>query len=264
MLGTRGARAHILGCEIDRLDMAAAVERCDGFITQNRLGQHVAVNAAKLVAVHKDRSLREIVNRCELVTADGQAVVWASRLLGDPLPSRVAGIDLMWELFALAERRRYRLFILGASADVLARAVEQIRTRHPGLLVAGTHDGYFPAEQEAAVAAEIAAARPHMLFVAMSSPRKEYFLSRHGRTLGVPLIMGVGGAIDVAAGVTRRAPPVMQRAGLEWLVRLAQEPRRLFRRYLVTNSRFIALVAADWVRHVLWSIDVGSRRWPPR
>lgn len=263
MLGTPGARAHVLGCEIDRLDIEQAVERCHAFITENRVGQHVAVNAAKVVSVREDPNLREIVNRCELVTADGQAVVWASRLLGDPLPARVAGVDLMWELFALAERRRYRIFILGARADVLARAVERIRMRHPGLIVAGMRDGYFPPEQDAAVAAEIAAARPHMLFVAMSSPRKEYFLGREGRSLGVPLMMGVGGAIDVAAGVTRRAPPALQRAGLEWLVRLAQEPRRLSRRYLVTNTRFIALVAAQWARHTLRSIERG-RRGPPR
>lgn len=263
MPDTERTRAHVLGCQIDRLDMAEAVARCDAFITENRVGQHVAVNAAKVVAVHADPSLRKIVNRCELVTADGQAVVWASRLLGDPLPARVAGIDLMWELFALAERRRYRLFILGARADVLARAVQRIRARHPGLVVAGTHDGYFPPEQDATVAAEIAAARPHMLLVGMSSPRKEYFLSQHGRSLGVPFIMGVGGAIDVAAGVTRRAPPAMQRAGLEWLVRLAQEPRRLFRRYLVTNTRFIGLVAVDWARNALRTFELGGRRGPP-
>lgn len=251
MPGVTLDRADVLGCRIDRLDLAEAVARCDDFIAKGRLGQHVAVNAAKLVAMRDDPGLREIVNRCELVTADGQAVVWASRLLGDPLPARVAGIDLMWELFALAERRRYRVFILGARPDVLERALQQIRLRHPELTVAGVRDGYFSRDQDAAVAAKIVAARPHMLFVAMSSPAKELFLGGPGRSLGVPLIMGVGGAIDIAAGVTRRAPLALQGAGLEWVVRLAQEPRRLFRRYLVGNTRFVAMVAGAWVRRGL-------------
>ncbi len=257
-------RVRLLGCPIDRLDMAETVERCDGFIQTNQLGQHMAVNAAKLVAMQRDRALHDMVERCELVTADGQAVVWASRLLGDPLPSRVAGIDLMWELFALAERQGYRVFILGARPDVLARAVQQIRARHPDLVVAGTRDGYFPPDDDAAVAREIAAARPQLLFVAMTSPRKEYFLDRHGRTLGVPFIMGVGGAIDVAAGVRRRAPVLLQQAGLEWLVRLAQEPRRLLRRYLVTNLRFIAMVAAEWTRGAARAALAGGRPRQPR
>jgi N-acetylglucosaminyldiphosphoundecaprenol N-acetyl-beta-D-mannosaminyltransferase len=244
------ARARVLGCEIDRVDMKRAVERCEAHIVHRHLCQHVSVNAAKLVAMQSDPALREIVNSCELITADGQAVVWASRLLGDPLPARVAGIDLMWELFALAERRGHRIFILGARADVLQTAVKRIRRQHPGLFVAGARDGYFKREQEAEVAADIAAARPDMLFVAMSSPQKEYFLGQYGRSLDVPLIMGVGGAIDVAAGVTRRAPLTLQRVGLEWLYRLAQEPRRLSRRYFVTNSRFVRLVAREWVRRV--------------
>jgi N-acetylglucosaminyldiphosphoundecaprenol N-acetyl-beta-D-mannosaminyltransferase len=257
MPGTTVDRANVLGCQIDRLDLAEAVARCDRFIAEGRLGQHVAVNAAKLVAMRDDPGLREIVNRSELVTADGQSVVWASRILGDPLPARIAGIDLMWELFAVAERRRYKVFILGARADVLDRALQRIRQRHPELTVAGARDGYFPRDQGDVVAAEIVAAQPHMLFVAMSSPGKEYFLGGPGRSLGVPLIMGVGGAIDIAAGVTRRAPLALQRAGLEWLVRLVQEPRRLLRRYLVGNTRFLAMVAAAWIRRGLTSRPRG-------
>jgi N-acetylglucosaminyldiphosphoundecaprenol N-acetyl-beta-D-mannosaminyltransferase len=169
-------------------------------------------------------------------------------VLGDPLPERVAGIDLMQALFALAARNGYGVYILGARAEVLERAVEELRGRHPGLRVVGCRDGYFGPEEDAEVAREIREARPDMLFVAISSPRKEYFLGEQGPGLGVPFAMGVGGAIDVIAGETRRAPRWMQRLGLEWLYRLAQEPRRLLRRYATTNGRFVALVARDWVR----------------
>jgi UDP-N-acetylglucosamine 2-epimerase (non-hydrolysing) len=236
-----GQRAQLLGTAIDRLEMDEVVARCERSIDARAPIQHVAVNAAKVVAMQQDQGLRQIVNRCELITADGQSVVWASHLLGDPLPSRVTGIDLMEQLFELAERRRYRVYVLGGRADVLDTAIQRLRQRHPRLELAGYRDGYFSADEEPAVAAQIRRARPDMLFVAMPTPRKEYFLARWGDELEVPFSMGVGGAIDVLAGVTRRAPAVLQRLGLEWAFRLAQEPRRLFRRYLVTNSRFVLL-----------------------
>ena len=238
-------RAEVLGCSIDRVDMSEAAERCDRFVRTRAGAQHMAVNAAKIVAMRHDEALHSLIDDCELVTADGQAVVWASRLLGDPLPTRVAGIDLMWELLALAERRRYRVYLLGARAETLQRAIARLRKHHPELIVAGHRDGYFSEAEEPSVAAEIRAARPDLLFVAMPTPRKEYFLGRWGPELDVPFSMGVGGAFDVVAGVTRRAPRAVQRLGLEWAFRLAQEPRRLFRRYLVTNSAFVALTLRD-------------------
>jgi N-acetylglucosaminyldiphosphoundecaprenol N-acetyl-beta-D-mannosaminyltransferase len=230
-----GDRAEVLGCSIDRVDMSEAAERCDRFVRTRAGAQHMAVNAAKIVAMHHDEGLHRLVDRCDLVTADGQAVVWASRLLG----------DLMLELLALAEDRGYRVYVLGAQREVLERAVARLRERHPRLELAGYRDGYFSDADEPSVAAEIRAARPDLLFVAMSTPRKEYFLGRWGPELDVPFSMGVGGAIDVVAGVTKRAPRSLQRLGLEWAFRLAQEPRRLFRRYLVTNSEFVALTLRD-------------------
>lgn len=245
---TAPSRAELLGCSIDRLDMQATLARCEELIRTGDFGQHVAINAAKLVAMRGNPQLSDIVARCELVSADGQSVVWASRLVGDPLPERVTGIDLMQELLGLAERRGFRVYVLGAKADVLARAERRIRERHPQLPLVGTRDGYFSDAQAAAVAAEIAALRPDILFVAMSSPRKEYWLGRYGPDLGVPFVMGVGGSVDVLAGVKRRAPALAQRLGLEWLYRLAQEPGRLWRRYLITNVRFMGLVGVEAAR----------------
>lgn len=238
-------RAEVLGCAIDRVDMSEAAERCDRFVRTRAGAQHMAINAAKIVAMRDDAALHELIDRCELVTADGQAVVWASRLLGDPLPARVAGIDLMLELLALAERRGYRVYLLGARPDTIETAVSRLRDRHPELVVAGYRDGYFSEAEEPSVVAAIRAARPDLLFVAMPTPRKEYFVGRWGRELDVPFSMGVGGAIDVIAGVTRRAPRYVQRLGLEWAFRLAQEPRRLMRRYFVTNSKFLGLTLRD-------------------
>ena len=236
-------RTEVLGCPIDVVDMDQALRRCDEFIRARGFAQHMAINAAKIVAMRDDPQLREVIARCHLVTADGQAIVWAAKLLGRPLPERVAGIDLMNALIARAEERGYRIFILGAKQDVLETAVERIRERHPLLELAGYRDGYFSREEEAQVAGQIRDSRADILFVAISSPRKEYFLGDHGPSLGVPFVMGVGGAIDVTAGRTRRAPGWMQKTGLEWLFRLLQEPRRMFKRYATTNLRFIGLVA---------------------
>jgi N-acetylglucosaminyldiphosphoundecaprenol N-acetyl-beta-D-mannosaminyltransferase len=208
----------------------------------------MAINAAKLVKLRDDAWLRDIVAGCELVNADGQAVVWASRVLGTPLPERVAGIDLMQELFGLAEERGWPIFILGAKRDVLDTALSVIGERHPALKIAGSRDGYFADDEVGDVCDEIRTSGARMLFVAMGTPRKEYFLGEHGPTLGVPFVMGVGGSIDVVAGITKRAPLLWQRAGLEWLYRLLQEPRRMFRRYVTTNTQFVALVARQALR----------------
>jgi len=222
--------------------MTDTVERCQAIIERGAFAQQVSINAAKLVTLKKDSAMRDVVNRCELVNADGQSVVWASRLLGDPLPERVAGIDLMHALIAMAEREGYGIYILGARREVLDTAVRQLREIHPDLRIVGYRDGYFSEEESPEVAAAIRHSGAQILFVAMSSPRKEHWLGEHGPTLNVPFVMGVGGSIDIVAGITRRAPRAWQRLGVEWLYRLLQEPRRMFRRYLVTNVQFGALI----------------------
>jgi N-acetylglucosaminyldiphosphoundecaprenol N-acetyl-beta-D-mannosaminyltransferase len=223
--------------------MDETVTRAETAVTSGTYVQHMAINAAKLVHMHNDPELRAVVEECDLVTADGQAVVWASRVLGDPLPERIAGVDLMMRLLELSARRGYRVFILGAKRDVLDAAIAELLRRHPQLQIAGARDGYFSESEWGEVAREIRDARPDLLFVAISSPTKELFLGRHGRDLGVPFVMGVGGAIDIVAGITRRAPALWQRLGLEWLFRLLQEPRRMARRYLTTNVLFLLAVA---------------------
>jgi N-acetylglucosaminyldiphosphoundecaprenol N-acetyl-beta-D-mannosaminyltransferase len=227
--------------------MEATVERCAEIIDAGEPTQHVAINVAKVVALEDDSKLRDVVERCELVSVDGQPIVWASRLLGDPLPERVAGIDLMFRLLGLAEERGYRVYILGAKQEVLETAIGRLGERYPRLVVAGYHHGYFKDEESPEICELVRASEPHILFVAMSSPRKELWLAEHARDLGVPFSMGVGGSIDIVAGVTKRAPASMQRLGLEWFYRFLQEPRRLGPRYLRTNLRFAGLLARELV-----------------
>lgn len=238
-------RVSVLGCAIDCVDLDEALARCEAVIESRGFAQHMAINVAKLVAMRKDERLRESVADCELVTADGQPVVWASRLLGQPLPERVAGIDLMEKLLERAAQKGYRVYVLGAERAVLERAVSRMRGEFPAIRLVGYRDGYYDEREEESVANAITSAAPDILFVAMSSPRKEYFLNRYRFEMNVPFVMGVGGAIDVYAGVRRRAPGLMQRIGLEWLFRLIQEPRRLVGRYVRTNARFMLLLASE-------------------
>jgi N-acetylglucosaminyldiphosphoundecaprenol N-acetyl-beta-D-mannosaminyltransferase len=242
------------------LDLAAATREQvvaaahDAIRRRNRLLVGV-LNAAKVVNLRREEVLRHSLLECDVLLADGQAVVWASRVLGRPLPERVAGIDLFEDLLALADREHLRVYLLGARPEVLDRVVGVVGERWPGAVVVGHRDGYFPDQDSARVAAEIAAAAPDMVFLGMSSPRKETFLGSYAEGLGVPVLHGVGGSFDVLAGVTRRAPQAWQRAGMEWAYRMLQEPRRLGRRYLTTNTLFVLAVLRERARRS----DDGAR-----
>ena len=241
-------RALVLGCAIDRVLLDEAVDAIDARIATRRPCQHVSINAAKLVKFQRDPALRAAIARCELVTADGQSVVWAARMLGQHLPERVAGIDLMHAVLARAGERGYRVFILGARRAVLDEAVRNLTSRDPRLTLAGWHHGYFSPADEPQVVRAIADAEADILFVALETPAKEQFLARHRDVLSIPFVMGVGGAIDIAANKRRRAPRWLQRLGLEWAFRLAQDPRRLARRYAIGNTQFALLVGREALR----------------
>jgi N-acetylglucosaminyldiphosphoundecaprenol N-acetyl-beta-D-mannosaminyltransferase len=236
---------------VHAVDVRGALAQIDGFIRARAPHYNIAINAAKVVSYQEDAALRDAIDGAHLVTIDGQAVVWAARALGQAVPERVAGADLMEELLAHSARRGYSVYLFGATQDVVEECVTRAKQQHPALTVAGYRNGYFKTEDEAAIVAAIRDARPDILFLGFGSPKKEYFMKAHYRELGVPFVMGVGGTFDVFAGRVSRAPTWMQRSGLEWSYRLAQEPRRMWKRYLVGNTRFLSLVARDlWKRHV--------------
>lgn len=211
--------------------------------------QHVVINAGKVVMMEDVVGLRDIVASCDLVNADGQSIVWAGRFLGLEVPERVAGIDLMHRLLDEAEDKAWPVFFLGAKPDVLAACVRALQERHPRLTVAGLRDGYF--DDDAGVARSVCDSGARLLFVGISSPRKETFLAEYLEEMGPVFAMGVGGSFDVVAGLTKRAPRWMQKVGLEWFYRLVQEPRRMWKRYLVGNARFAWLVVRERFRRRL-------------
>jgi N-acetylglucosaminyldiphosphoundecaprenol N-acetyl-beta-D-mannosaminyltransferase len=242
-----GPRRTLFGVELDALTMEQTVRRCLDAVRDGEQLEIGVVNAAKLVNMRRDPALAEAVTGCDLVVADGQAVVWAARVLRRPLPERVAGIDLFMRLLAEAETAGLSVYFLGARQPVLDLMLEQVRARFPELRVAGSRNGYFEDAEQGAVADGIAAAGGQLLFLGMTSPKKEIFTAGYGERTGVKVVHGVGGSFDILAGVTRRAPAVWQRLGLEWLYRALQEPRRLGRRYLTTNVLFLLMTARELV-----------------
>lgn len=238
---------ELLGVRIHAVTLAQAVELCASAARAREPLLVGVVNSAKLVRLRDDALLRAALEAAQLVVADGMAVVWASRLLGRPLPERVTGIDLLEALLARAERDGLAVYFLGAKLEVLDAMLVSLRARYPRLTIAGQRHGYFAASDERAIVSAIRDSGARLLFVGIPTPKKEIFLCDWRAELGPIVCHGVGGSFDVLGGFVERAPEAWQRLGLEWLFRLLQEPRRMWRRYLVTNTLFIALVARAWL-----------------
>jgi N-acetylglucosaminyldiphosphoundecaprenol N-acetyl-beta-D-mannosaminyltransferase len=234
-----------LNIPIAAATMNQLLDRVHETILRRRRLQIGVVNAAKVVNMRRDLLLRQDVLSSDVILADGIAIVWASRLLGRKLPERIAGIDIMMEILKRGNRGSYSVYLLGATEEVSLAVAQRIARNYPGVRVAGRRNGYFSEGEENLIAAEIARSRPDILFIAMSSPKKERFLARWGKHMGVPVCHGVGGSFDVFAGKVQRAPAAWQKLGLEWLYRLKQEPRRLLKRYLVTNLWFCGMVLRE-------------------
>ncbi|AWL03972.1 WecB/TagA/CpsF family glycosyltransferase [Massilia oculi] len=242
-------RVTLFGCNVDNVSMEETLERVEDFVRAGRPHQHVVVNVDKLVKASRDEDLRRIINACDLVNVDGMPVVWASRLLGKPLKERVAGIDLFEALMRRAADKGWRVFLLGARPDVVREVAATYARRYPALVLAGVRDGYWQGKDaEAGVVRQVRDSRADLLFVAISSPRKEQFLGLYQAEMRIPFAMGVGGSFDVAMGRVKRAPAWMQKAGLEWFFRFLQEPRRMFRRYFIDDMAFIWLVVKEAAR----------------
>ncbi len=250
---------RLFDVRIDALRMGQVIDAVESAIDSRRRLHIGVVNAAKLVKMRRDEGLRRAVLGADMILADGMSVVWASRLFQAPLPERVTGIDLMTGILALCHARQFRVYCLGATDDVLAGVRTAIHRDYPHVQIAGMRNGYYTAAEEADVARDIAASHADVLFVGMTSPRKELFLADWCNDLNVPVCHGVGGAFDVVSGKVRRAPRVLQRAGMEWAYRVAQEPRRLAGRYLDTNGAFIGMLANEKLQSLKYRLFGGPR-----
>ena len=251
-------RIELMGCPMDVASMGETVTTIRDAVAARRFTQHVVVNVAKLVNMRTDPQLDASVRACDIINIDGMGVVIGARFLGHDVPERVAGVDLFHALLAMSAQEGFSVFLLGAKDEVVSTAAAKVQALYPGLKLAGYHHGYFW-DDEAAMVDTIRASGAQLLFVAITSPKKENFINRWRDQLGVSFVMGVGGTFDVVAGKVKRAPLWMQKYGLEWLYRVIQEPGRMWKRYLVTNVRFGGLLVREKLRQVLRKPSAGTR-----
>jgi len=240
-------KARCLNGRFDALTLRETVDAIFSVLAAGRRGWLCTVNVAILMMMRGDARLQAFVERAVLTVADGQPLVWLARLLGERLPERVAGIDLVDRVCARAAREGKRVYLLGATHEVVAQAAKRLRARHAGLRI-DYADGYFAPQEATARAARVRAAGTQILFVGMGVPRQERFVEEQWETLRVRMAIGVGGSFDVLAGLRARAPGWVQMIGMEWFFRLVQEPRRLFHRYRVTNSQFLRLALGELLK----------------
>lgn len=246
-------KVKILGARVDALNMKGAVERVLELASRGGTAQVVTLNAEMLYTAQHHAGLLQAINASDLVVPDGAGVVWASRFLGCPLPERVPGIDLVGELAREGGSRGFRFYLFGGRPGVAEEAARNLKARHPGLNIVGAAHGYPSPEEERKLLSDMKAKRPHVLLVALGSPKQELWIRKHLPELGVGVAIGVGGALDVLSGRKRRAPEAFQKAHLEWLYRMAADPRRVLRAGALAG--FILLVVKERV-----ILSAGARK----
>lgn len=241
-------RITILDTIVDVLTVNETIDLVESYVKNKKPLHLMGVNADKINMLSVNPKLKNIVNNCGVINADGASVVLASKFLGKPLPERVAGIDLMQDLVELSAEKGYSVYLLGAKQEVVEKTSEVLKEKYPKLNIVGIKNGYFKEEDWPSICEELRIVNPDFVFVGITSPIKEYlvdYMQKQGLNC---VFMGVGGSFDVISGYIPRAPKWMQKCHLEWLFRVIQEPKRLFKRYFVGNFEFIKNVIKERMR----------------
>ena len=236
-------QVEILGVNVNSLTMAQAVEAVQQFIAEKKVALVATANAEMLMRATQDEELKDILNQADLVVPDGAGTVWAAGHLGEPMPERVAGFDLAQELMREAPSRGDRVYFFGSAPGVADKAKAKAEELYPGIQVVGVRNGFFSEADEPQIIADIRAAKPDILLAALGVPKQEKWLKKHMQALQAPVSIGVGGTLDVMAGVMERAPLWMQKAKLEWLFRGLKQPSRAGR--LLALPKFVLKVVAS-------------------
>lgn len=244
----KNRRIEILDTIVDVLTTQQTIELVEQYIKTKTSLHLMGVNADKINEMKRNNRLKQIVNNCGVINADGASVVLASRFLKKPLPERVAGIDLMQELIGLSQKKGYKVYLLGAKQEVVQKTAKVLSEDYSEVKIVGVHNGYFTECEWKSLSEEIKELNPDIVFVGITSPLKEYlvdFMQKDGNNC---VFMGVGGSFDVLSGNIKRAPIWMQRSNLEWLFRMMKEPRRLGKRYMIGNITFICSVLKEKIK----------------
>lgn len=235
----------MLGIDIDVLTVSETIDLVEKYVVTKTPLHLMGVNADKINESENNALLKEIINKCGVINADGASVIMASKKLKMPLPERVAGIDLMQDLVKLSNEKGYSVYLLGAKEEVVQKTAVVLKEKYKNLIIAGVKNGYFDDDTWDDVFLDVQRCNPDFVFVGITSPKKEYLIE-YLQNKGLQCVfMGVGGSFDVISGNIPRAPKWMQKMNLEWLFRVMQEPKRLFRRYFVGNTKFLKRVRKE-------------------
>ena len=239
-------RIKFLNCNLDLLTTNETIDFIDEKIKKNQFIQQVVINVAKLVNLQKDQNLFKSVNESDLINIDGMGIIYGARFLNFSVSKnhKVSGVDLFFQLIKLSEKKGYKVFLLGGTEDVIKLTNNNLLSKYPNLKIAGYHHGYFW-DHEEQIVEKIKSSGAQLLFVAITSPKKENFINKWKKELNLNYVMGVGGTFDIVSGKINRAPIWMQKNGLEWVFRIIQEPKRMWKRYLVTNILYLYLLLKE-------------------
>jgi N-acetylglucosaminyldiphosphoundecaprenol N-acetyl-beta-D-mannosaminyltransferase len=232
-------RIKFLNTYIDKISIDNVKEYIFQAIDNKKKIHIVYLNALKIYEIDKNPLMKKAISEAELILADGVPIVWVSKLFKNPLPGRVNGTDLFELLLSECESRNKSVYFLGSKEDILIKMLDVIKIKYPKLSIAGHRNGYFSDKDDNDIINDINKSNADILFIGISSPKKELWANKYKNKINVPIIKGVGGSFDVLAGVVSRAPVWMQKYGLEWLYRVIMEPKRMLKRYLITNFYFI-------------------------
>ncbi|MBQ1868623.1 MULTISPECIES: WecB/TagA/CpsF family glycosyltransferase [Selenomonas] len=235
-------KINILGVNVDPVTMSQAVAQVQDYMDEKQNVLIATANAEMIMRATHDKELQDILNDAALVVPDGAGTVWAAHHLGHDMPERVAGFDLAQELMRIAPKKKRRVFFFGSAPGVAEKAKAKAEELYPGIEIVGVRNGFFTEKDESEIIAQIKEAKPDLLLAALGVPKQEKWLYKHKEELGVPVSIGVGGTLDVMAGVMKRAPLWMQKAKLEWLFRGMLQPKRAGR--LMALPKFVLKVHA--------------------
>lgn len=253
-------KVEILGLSFDNLTMQEALTTIERYIQEREPRKIFTPNVQLLLWSRKDPFLRQVYQSCDLLTVDGMAIFYASKILGTPFKESLSASLMFFPLLKIAEQKGYRVYLVGAKENVVCKAVDNIRASYPRINIVGWHHGYFDVTAPGEVLDDIKAKRPDILLVGMTSPMKEKLVEANLQEMNVPVSLGVGGMFDIASGEADFAPDWIRKMCMEWFYRLVQEPRRMWRRYLYSNSEFIWLISKELIRKRLLRPIIGGQR----